>query len=684
MKRIGIDVGGTFTDVVLLDDADGRVWTAKVPTTPADPVEGALNGIARILQVSGAQGREIGFIGHGTTIATNLLVEGKGARTALVTTKGFRDILEIRKVSRHDRADLYDLFFTNPPPLVPRALRREVPERVLFNGEVAEPLTSAEAEAIADGLESEKVEAVAICFINSHANPAHERQMLETLRRRLDGRFVTASCDVNPEMFEYERTSTTVINAMLGPKCGRYFRTFRDRVSEAGVPGEVLFMQSNGGLAKPAVAALRPVSLLESGPAGGVTAAAKLCQRLGLANAITGDMGGTTFDVSLVRDGRAEMRNIALLHSYAVRFPTIDIESIGAGGGSIAWVDDGGGVHVGPQSAGADPGPACYGRGGANPTVTDCNLILGYLDAESFLSGEFALDVDAAHRVVESKLARPLGCGLVEAAQIVRAVANALMAQAIRLMTVERGYDPREFAYVCYGGAGPVHAIELAQELEIPTVVVPQMPGLFSAFGMLVADQTYDLQLPVLRNLDDIAADDLAGRIRQLETQAASLFREAGIAPGGVALRRRADCRYLGQAESLTIDVPDGAVTADTAPTLARSFEAEHRRHWNFTQPDRPVSLVNLRLQAVVATPGRKLAGAGERASGAPKPYRQRSITIAGSPVRLPAYRRHDLRFGHELMGPAVIEEPSSSLVFPAGWRAAVDGEQNLIVKQVG
>jgi len=682
MKRIGIDVGGTFTDVVLLDDAEGRVWTAKVPTTPADPVEGALDGIARILEVSGAQGREVGFVGHGTTIATNLLVEGKGARTALVTTKGFRDILEIRRVSRHDRADLYDLFFTNPPPLVPRALRREASERILFDGSVAEPLAEGDAQAVADGLAGEDVEAVAVCLINSHANPEHERRMLETLRQRLGGRFVTASCDVNPEMFEYERTSTTVINAMLGPRCSHYFRTFRDRVSAAGVPGEVLFMQSNGGLAKPAVAALRPVSLLESGPAGGVTAAAKLCQRLGLANAITGDMGGTTFDVSLVRDGRAETRNSGLLHSYAVRFPTIDIESIGAGGGSIAWVDDGGGVHVGPRSAGADPGPACYGRGGDNPTVTDCNVILGYLDAESFLGGTFPLDVDAAHRVVETKLARPLDRSVAEAAQIVRAVANASMAQAIRLMTVERGYDPREFAYICYGGAGPVHAIELARELEIPTVVVPQMPGLFSAFGMLVADQTYDLQLPVLKNLDDIAPADLAQRFRQLDAQADALFREAGIAPGGVTRRLRADCRYLGQAESLVIDVPAGPVTAGTAPALARDFEAEHRRHWNFAQPDRPISLVNLRLQAVMATPGPRL-GAGEHGTQAPKPYRQRSITIDGAPVRLPAYRRRDLRPGHELAGPAVIEEQSSSLVFPAGWRAAVDSEQNLIVKQV-
>jgi N-methylhydantoinase A len=654
------------------------VFSTKVPTTPANPVEGALTGVRRILELAGAKGHEVSFVGHGTTIATNLLIEGKGARAALVTTRNFRDILEIRRVSRHDRADLYDLFFTNPPPLVPRRHRLEADERVLFDGAVAKALSREECDRLAAQVEAIGAEAVAVCLIHSPANPEHERALAAVLRERLPRIFVTASCEVNPEIYEYERTSTTVINAMLGPKCGSYIGSFEGRMREVGIEGEIFFMQSNGGLARPGIVADRPVALLESGPAGGVTAAAKLCERLELPNAITGDMGGTTFDVSLIRDYRAETRNAGLLHSHAVRFPTIDIESVGAGGGSIAWVDAGGGVHVGPQSAGADPGPACYGRGGDSPTVTDCNLILGYLDAQSFLGGEFRLDADAAHRVVERDLSRPLGVSVVEAAHIVRSVANALMAQATRLMTVERGYDPRDFAYICYGGAGPVHAVDLAADLDIPIVVVPPLPGLFSAFGMLVADQRYDFQLPIVKNLDELSAAELTEKTAELERHAQATFRQSGLDPATAGRRRRADCRYLGQAESLTVEVGDGSPA-----TVQAAFEAEHRRQWNFIHRGRPVTLVNLRLQAVAPTaPIRRPAT--ERARGSPKPHRRRSVYIRRERVDLPAYLRPELRFGHEIDGPGVIEESSSSLVFPAGRRVAVDAEGNLIVKLAG
>jgi N-methylhydantoinase A len=683
MKRIGIDVGGTFTDVILIDDANGTVVTTKVPTTPRDPAEGAVNGVRRILELAAARGSEIGFIGHGSTIATNMLVEGKGARAALVTTKGFRDILEIRRVSRHDRADLYDLFFTNPPPLVPGRHRIEADERVLFDGAIGRKLAADETERVVGEVERSGADAVAVCLINSHANPAHEEALVEALRKRLPKVFATASTEVNPEIYEYERTSTTVINAMLGPRCGSYIRNFERSMREAGVKGDVLFMQSNGGLARGEIVAQRPVALLESGPAGGVTAAAKLCERLKLPNAITGDMGGTTFDVSLIRDYRAETRSGGLLHTHAVRFPTIDIESIGAGGGSIAWIDAGGGIHVGPQSAGADPGPACYGRGGDRPTVTDCNLVLGYVDPETFLGGEFRLDGDAAHRVVEKALAKPLGVSVVEAAGIVRAVANALMAQATRLMTVERGYDPREFAYICYGGAGPVHAIDLAADLEIPTVVVPRLPGLFSAFGMLVADQSYDFQIPILKNLDEVTADELAGKVAELARQVKETLRAAGLSDAGISLRPRVDCRYLGQAESLAIDLPGETVSAATLRALHDAFESEHRRHWNFTQPDRPISLVNLRLQAVFPTSLAQRTET-EQARGAPKPMRKRSVFVEGERVALPVYARDELRFGHELEGPGIVEEASSSLVFTAGRRIAVDAEGNLIVKIAG
>jgi N-methylhydantoinase A len=680
MRRIGIDVGGTFTDIVLHDDTSGEVWSTKVPSTPSDPSVGALNGLKRILDLSKTRPANVGFIGHGTTIATNMVIEGKGAKTALVTTKGFRDILEIRRAWRHDRADLYDLFFENPPDLVPRALRREVRERVLYDGSVETPLALGDIDATMAELKAEGVEAVAICFINSHANPAHERQAFARLKEITNEAFVTASVEVNPEIMEYERTSTTVMNAVLGPRCGQYGRTVERRVRDAGVTAKIYFMQSNGGLTPPAIATDRPVTLLESGPAGGVTAAVRVCERLGIPNAITGDMGGTSFDVSLIRDGKPEVRNETLLKSYTVRCPNIDIISVGAGGGSLAWIDEGGGVHVGPASAGADPGPACYGRGGTRPTVTDCNVILGHVEPESFLGGDFKLDVAAAERAVKQHLADPLGLSVVEAARSVRAIANALMAQAVRLVTVERGYDPRDFVYLAFGGAGPVHAVELARELQMPQVILPPMPGLFSAFGMLVADMLHDLQASIIKTLDELTPQELAARFAELEAKAQALMRDADVDPSKVKIERRVDCCYLAQAETLQIPIPDGAINQATIDAVAKGFEHEHQRHWNFIQPDRPVRAVNIRLR-VAGQIGHHIAGKDvPRAETAPKAAGEAKIYLEGGFRTVPRYRRADLRPGDALEGPLVVEEPSTRLPIDVGDRLRVDADRNLIV----
>ena len=680
MRRIGIDVGGTFTDIVLLDDATGQVWSTKVPSTPRDPSVGALDGLKRILTLSETTPGNVGFVGHGTTIATNMVIEGKGAKTALLTTKGFRDILEIRRAWRHDRADLYDLFFENPPDLVPRARRLEVRERVLYDGRIETPLALEDVDQAMAELKADGVEAIAICFINSHVNPEHERRAFEHLKAKTNDAFVTASIEVNPEIMEYERTSTTVMNAVLGPRCGQYGRTFERRVREAGVTSKLYFMQSNGGLTPPEIASDRPVTLLESGPAGGVTAAVRVCERMGIANAITGDMGGTSFDVSLIRDGKPEVRNDTLLKSYTVRCPNIDIISVGAGGGSIAWIDEGGGVHVGPQSAGADPGPACYGRGGTRPTVTDCNVILGHVEPESFLGGDFKLDVAAAERAVKEHLADPLGITVVEAARSVRAIANALMAQAVRLVTVERGYDPRDFAYLAFGGAGPVHAVELARELQMPTVVLPPMPGLFSAFGMLVADMLHDLQASIVKTLDELSPQELAARFSELEGKAQALMRDAEVDPAQVKIERRIDCCYLAQAETLQIAIPDGPIDQGTIDAVAEGFEREHQRHWNFVQPDRPVRAVNIRLR-VAGSIGTHMSGTdAARADAEPKPAGEAKLYLDGGFRTVPRYRRADLRPGDALEGPLVVEEPSTRLPIDVGDRLRVDADRNLIV----
>jgi N-methylhydantoinase A len=680
MRRIGIDVGGTFTDTVMLDEDTGEVWSAKVATTPADPTEGALNGLRTILEMSGSKAEQVGFIGHGTTIATNMVIEGHGAKTGLITTKGFRDILELRRGWRHDRADLYDLFFEAPPQLVSRYLRREVDERILYDGSVRKALDEADVKRCLDGLKKDGVEAVAICLINSPVNSMHENRVLACAKREMGDTFVTSSTEVNPEIMEYERTCTTVVNAMLGPRCGRYTRSFTEKARAVGVAGDIYFMQSNGGLTPPDMVAERPVTLLESGPAGGVTAVARLCERMGIANAIAGDMGGTSFDVSLVRHSRPEMRNSTMLRSYTVRAPNIDIVSIGAGGGSIAWIDEGEGVRIGPESAGADPGPVCYRRGGTRPTVTDCNLVLGHIDPESFLGGGFGLDVKGARDAVRKHLAEPLGMTPEAAALSVRTIANSLMAQAMRLVTVERGYDPRDFVYVPYGGAGPVHAVDLARELEIPTVVLPPMPGVFSALGILVSDLIHDVQTSVVQNIDDIDPVDLGARLLGLEEEARARMTQAGIDADKVVVERRADCSYLGQGDSMLVDVPAGPVDAALLERVRANFTEDHRRHWNFDLQGRPVRIINLRVRAIGKI-GSFSTGRPRDGKGAPEPLGRTRIWLRDSWVGMPRYRREDLRAGDRIEGPAVIEEPSSRISIYGGDSLEVGGDATILVK---
>lgn len=681
MQRIGVDVGGTFTDVILVNSISGEVIAVKVPTTPEDPSAGVVNGIRAAMKEAGVNGADVGFVGHGTTIATNLLVEGKGAKVGLLTTQGFRDVLEIRRAARHDRADLYDMFFDEPRPLVRRRLRREVRERILHDGRIQVPLDEEQLAKEIEAIKMMGAESVAISFLHAYVNPLHERRAAEVVGSLFPEAFVTTSSEVNPEIYEYERTSTTVINALLGPKCEAYLSSLEKRVADEGVNSGVHLMQSNGGLTRPRDAARLPVTLLESGPAGGVTAVVKLCQRMKLANGIMGDVGGTTFDVSVVRDFRPELRKHTEIDSYAVRAPTIDIVSVGAGGGSIASVDVAGGVQVGPRSAGADPGPVCYGRGGSQVTVTDCNVVLGYLDASRPLGG-FKLDVDAARKAIEEKLARPLGMTMLEAARTVRAIANAHMAQAIRLVTVERGYDPRDFAYIPVGGGGPVHAVDVAELLEVETVVVPPHPGLFSALGMLVADMVHDFQSPLMRNAADVDAVELADAFRKLEAQAFERMALSSIAADKVMLQHWVDCRHLGQAESITIELPDADLAGSVGDAIRKRFTTEHQRQWNFTLK-RPVLVTNVRVRAVCAI-GDYVTGRNRPASGAPQSTGCRDVLLSDAFQSIPCYERYSLPLGYELEGPAVIEEPSTSLVLKAGHKARVDEDGNLIVTLKG
>jgi N-methylhydantoinase A len=613
-------------------------------------------------------------------MATNMVVEGTGAHTALITTRGFRDILELRRISRHDRADLYDLQFENPEPLVQRRWRLEVNERLRHDGTIDVPLNIDELHQIADQLRKGKIEAVAICFLHSYTNPIHEQQAVSILRDLLPECFITASHEVNPEMQEYERVSSTVMNALLGPVCARYIRNFEQQLNNEGFNGELLFMQSNGGLASTQMVSSKPIVLLESGPAGGVSAAVRNSEQANLPGVLVGDMGGTTFDVSLVRESRPELRTQSLLHTHAVRVPTIDIDSIGAGGGSIAWIDSGGGVRIGPESAGADPGPACYGKGGTRPTVTDCNLVLGYVDPNSFLGGEFKLDVEAAHKAVEIHLAGPLGVSVLEAAWTVRAVANVLMAQAMRLMTVERGYDPRELSYMCYGGAGPVHAIDLAEELDIKEVIVPPLPGLFSALGMIVADRQFDGQTAIEAELHTLSPEQIQTGFSALLQQATEAF-GTRYAMSDIKVNYRADCRYAGQPANISVDIPSDLATGKPAQLLEHmqcEFERNHKRMWNFIKPDQPIVLVNLRLQATIPTGWRGEFNIATTTENDITSHQTRHVYIDGAMQAVPVYRRTSIGLGTSLNGPAIIEEQSSCLVIKPGQTARADTTGNL------
>src|SRR3954451_25284966 len=512
--RLAVGIGGTFTDATLIVDETGRVAIAKVLSTPSDPSEGFMHAVDRALSACGPDAAQVTFVFHATTVATNAIIEGKIARSGFVTTDGFRDLLEI---ARQVRPTLYDTQFEKPPPLVPRDRAVGVVERLGPAGEVLTPLDEGSVRAAAELLRREQVESVAVCLLHSYVNPAHEQRVGAILAEELPGIPVSLSSEVAPEFREYLRASTTVINAVIRPVVERYLQGIESRLAAAGVQAKLLVMQSSGGIFGSDAAAVRPVFMVESGPAAGVIASAHLGETLGRPDILSFDMGGTTAKVGLIQDGRPSVTkdyNVGghagagiggmSLSGYPVRTPVVDLVEIGAGGGSIAWVDSGGLLRVGPQSAGADPGPVCYRRGGTEPTVTDANVVLGRLNPSYFLGGEIGLDVDGARNAIEERCAKPLGLSVTEAANGIVEIANAAMVNALHLISVQRGYDPRDFVLVGFGGAGPVHANALARDAEMPTLLIPRSPGIFSATGLLTTDLKRDAALTIMRRLDDI------------------------------------------------------------------------------------------------------------------------------------------------------------------------------------
>ncbi len=679
--RLGVDVGGTFTDLVLYDVETNEIELTKTPSTPANQAEGVTTGIGMLIDRLGVPPAEIGFFIHGTTVATNTLLERKGAQTALVVTEGFRDVLQ---VGRQDRPDLYDWRIPRTEPLVPRRLRFEVGERVLYTGEVRMPLRAGDVDSVVERLKETGVEAVAVCLLHSYANPEHETAVGRALRDALPGVAVSLSHEILPEFKEFERMSTTVINSYVSPVIGRYVTNLKAGIADAGIGSELYIMQSNGGTMRAASAVERPVHTILSGPAAGVIGSVAIAKRAGQQNTISVDMGGTSFDVTLSYEGEVRQTRESEIERLPIKVPMVDIHTLGAGGGSIAWIDPGGALRVGPKSAGADPGPACYGRGGKEATVTDANLVLGRLNPERFLGGRMELDVDRAREAIGERVAGPLGLGVEECAEGIVRVVNASMIKGIRVVSVAKGYDPRDFCLVAFGGAGPVHSAELAEELDIPRVLVPVAPGVTSAMGLLMADLRHDFVRTVLRSGDELTHEELGTRFSEMEGEALARMRQEGVDAGSVTLVRLADVRYAGQGYELEVTVPSGALGEAEMRGVESRFHEAHRQMYGYATLDRPIEAVNLRVTALTTLPQPDLAPAQLNGRRNPHEAREsdRQAYFRGRLVHTSIYNRSLLRPGDVVDGPAIIEQEDSTTVVWEGQTSTVDAYSNLLLER--
>jgi N-methylhydantoinase A len=664
--RIGIDIGGTFTDLVALDEATGAVVDTKALSTPDD----LLQGILRCVDQAGARLPDCRVAIHGTTIGINALLERKGARTGLLTTEGFRDVLEI---GRGNFLRMYDVLYRRPTPLVPRGRRLEVAERVTARGEVLIPLDEAAVRDAARRLGAEGVESVAVSFLFSFRNPEHERRAAEIVAETVPGASVSVSHRITQEWREYERTSTTVVNAYVRPIMDRYLGAFERGLADRGFRGRLLITQSNGGAFSVEAAASKPVHTIESGPAAGAIGCASLARVLGADRLISFDMGGTTAKCAIVAGGLVQTTDEYHVDGHPLRIPVIDITEVSAGGGTIAWIDAGGALSLGPQSAGADPGPVCYGRGGTEPTVTDANLVLGRIAAGRFLGGTMPLDAAAAARAIEERLGLPLGLARDSAAAGVVRLADVKMALAVRSITTERGLDPRDYALVAYGGGGPLHAVAIARELGIPRVIVPPAPSTFSAWGMLATDLRHDLVRTVLEPLERTDGAWAEARYREMETEIETI-----LPPVGAAVRHRAaDLRYLGQEHTVAVEVG----SLEDWASLRGRFDAAHQRAYGYAAPDVEVQLLNLRL-AVVYPLERAPLPALAHGTGRAAAFETRKIysTLLRDLLEYRVYPRARLRAGDVIEGPAAVEEAGTTTMLEPGDRLEVEANACLVI----
>src|SRR5262245_17066206 len=677
--RLAADIGGTFTDVAAFDEANGQLLLGKTLSTPRRLVDGISQGVDK----AGARFADAGLFLHGSTIAINTMLERTGAKTALLVTGGFRDSYEIGRINRPDS---YNLFFRKHVPLVERALRFEVRERMTAAGEIFVPLDEAQVRALCERLEAEKVDAVAILLLHCYVNPVHEQRVKRMVQERLPRAFVTASHELSQEYREFERGSTTVANAYIGPRGRRYVADIDTHIKNQGFDGAFLLVQSTGGLYQSRQAQTECVRMLESGPAAGVVGAQALCRELKLKDAVAFDMGGTTAKAGVIYGGEVLTATTALVGGYnealPIQIPMVHISEVGTGGGSIAAVDAAGALRVGPQSAGADPGPACYALGGTRPTVTDANLVLGRLAADRFLGGEMKLDEAAARRAITEHVAKPLGLSLVDAASGILRLAVSSMSYAVKGVSTERGLDAAAFCLIAYGGAGPLHASQIAREIGMSRIIVPFAPGVFSAFGMLFSDLRYDYVRTGLTRLEDASFDTFERIYKELENEGRAAIAATRVAPRAITIKRAADMRYVGQEHPVTVDLPLHVFAKQDRAAIKRHFDELHLVRYGTSAPQEPAEIVSLRttVTGVMRKPPQEKIARGSATPPRTAATGKRKAFCGDAFVSTPTYARAALLAGNRIKGPALIEEHASTTVLWPGDRLSVDPYGNLII----
>lgn len=678
--RIGVDSGGTFTDVCLFDDATERMEIWKVPSTPHDPSEAISAGIEQGIRNSDATIADVGYLGHGTTVGTNALLQHKGAPTGLITTEGFRDLLEI---GRQKRPSLYDVQIDKPEILVPRNWRKDVSERMRHDGEVETALDEDELRQIIRQMRDGGVKSIAVCFLYGFMHTGHEKIARRILNEEFPDGFHTVSHEVAPEFREFERMTTTVVNVYLGPIMRTYINRLAERLTDLGVAVPAHLTQSNGGVISLDQAAALPVRTILSGPATGVVAAQEIGKLIGIENLITFDMGGTSSDVALLEGGKCRLSGEALVEGYPIKAPMLDIHTVGAGGGSIAYIDNGGHLKVGPRSAGANPGPVCYGLGNEEPVVTDANVVLQTLNPEYLLAGRLKIDQELSKTAI-TKLAERLGLDMTATAEGILSVVTANMARAIRVISVQRGHDPRDYALIAFGGAGPLHACRLAKELDMKRVVIPRHPGILCAMGLLLTDLKTNFSATSLSPLDEKSLQVLINGFAGLDKQCQEWFEREHVAKDQQGTGRTVDLRYVGQNYELAIPLPAGPITGETIDALLKAFSAEHLRSYGFVSEGEPIQIVTLRVEATGGVRKAEFPAypeEGPYASAAVIGSRKVWMSEANGFVETKIYERSLLKAGNHVAGPAIIEQLDATTVIPPDMVARVEPHLNLIIE---